>query len=213
MVLGVLRASADFWMRASETPCLNTWRLHIKPPGRVGKKQEEWGLLTIISKLTKTKFYSCGNHDLKNCAKFMNSAVQILPRNSWFCVFSERELRHAHSWSQGTGGDQSKDHHEAAQWGVSEIAGQLQAQALFLGRGSDKEQSPWGVQNTKHICLGAQEEGKLGEPGGMTIAENGIEEQPRICLCWEGGECQGSGDHKADSGGQMRLPGAARQSL
>ena len=35
MVLGVLRASADFWMRASETPFLNTWRLHIKPPGRV----------------------------------------------------------------------------------------------------------------------------------------------------------------------------------
>ena len=40
-----------------------------------GKKQEGWGFLTIISKLPKTKFYGCGNHEFKNCAKFMKSAV------------------------------------------------------------------------------------------------------------------------------------------
>lgn len=75
-------------------------------------------------------------------------------------------------------GDQREDGYEAALWGIVGISVQsrLQACSLFLERGSNKEQSLWTVQNTKHICLGAQEEGMLVETGGMTTIKNGIKE-------------------------------------
>lgn len=49
--------------------------------------------------------------------------------------------------------------------------------ALFLKRGSNKDQSPRKPQNKEHICLGAQEEGEQGEKGGLRAIKNGIKEQ------------------------------------
>lgn len=60
------------------------------------------------------------------------------------------------------GGDQRGDGNEAAPCSVPVIAAELsfRAGALFLERGSNKEQSPWKPQSKTHICSGAQEEGK-----------------------------------------------------